>query len=222
MKKIMTFLLFTFCVTSFIAAQEESDKFRLELSTQSLFANYDVLRSSDYTGLNIAKRVPNFTVQISAFWALGDRLELGAGLAYANRDAYTTCYCAFCDKFFPTEDFTRIRSLELPLEVRWKWLKEAKRFDPYVSLGANNRVPFGSLQVFSSEGGGLKFSRLSSGLILGLGSRIHLYEKWSLLVAASVGNYIQFNKEDDFFIPISGVDKVVDEWSVKFGFCRSF
>ncbi len=210
-----------FCFYNTGYAQEKPTKFRLELSTESVFIKGAELRralKNDY--FVVGKSLKNST-QISGFWRLGDRLDIGLGLAYTVRDVNTICYC-LCDKVAPVGGvFTKIRSLDLPLELRWKWLKKTKRFDPFTSFGLNTRMPFNFNSRSHYNQAKLETKNTFLGLTLGVGTRIQIFEKWSAIIGLSAekNRNFKFEKED---FRLEGSSRWLDEWSVSIGIGRNF
>jgi len=224
MKNISLLFVALFCFQNLVWTQEKPSKFRLELAIQSVSIKGSEIKIAQENEVFLAGQSFKYATQISGFWRLKDRLELGLGLAYTVRDANTTCYCIFlnCEKFAPADGvFTRIRSLDLPLELRWKWLKKAKRFDPYASFGLNTRMPFDFRSGPQNDQTRLNAKGTFIGASLGLGMRIHLYEKWSAILGLSAEKNHNFKFEKNEFTS-KGSSIWLEEWSVKIGVGRSF
>ncbi len=222
MKNIQLLFLAFFCFQNSALAQEKPSKFRLELSTENIFIKGPRIKSAKKEEVSATGTSFKFSTQVSGFWRLNNRLELGLGLAYAVRDAHTICFCVFCDKLVPIDGvFTRIRSLDLPLELRWKWLKSSKRFDPYVSFGLNTRMPFDFQAGPQYDQTRLDAKATFVGAAFGLGTRIQLFEKWSGIIGLSAEKNDNF-KLDKKDLVVKGNSLWLDEWSVSIGLGRNF
>ncbi len=200
MKNLCLFLMLLCLGQASLFAQEEASRFRLELSNQSIFTQGNELVIGPNMNFHIGEKVYNYASHLSGFWRLGNRLELGVGLGYANRDAYVgRSFCSYipCRRpgdFFP-DRYTRIRSLEIPVELRWKYWKSAKRIIPYFSVGIANRIPIIDSSVLGNGKTRLSLDDYAMGVTLGAGTQIKIFEKWSLLFEVKIRKDSNFNFE---------------------------
>ncbi len=211
----------------FLFAQEDTPKFRLELSQQSIFLKGSILEITTGVGFLIVEKKYNSASHLSGFWRLGDRLELGFGLGYANRDINgETLFCLGdnpCRRPEPlTWEYMRIRSLEIPVELRWKYWKSAKRIVPYFSVGIANRIPIFNQDYNSGEKARLSMGNLSIGVFLGAGAQVEVFENWSLLFAMEIRKDNNFKFKKDPFNPKNGKDRWFNEGVIKLGIGRNF
>ncbi len=206
-------------------AQQEAPRFRLEWSNQTIFTQGNILVISPDLEFYVDKKAYNNANHLSGFWRLGNRLELGIGLGYASRDAYllgTTCPIgSFCAKPSAARiiGYTRIRSLEIPVELRWKYWKSAKRIAPYFLLGIANRIPVLSPSFYYVEKTRLSPKNYAMGVILGTGAQIKIFEEWSLFFEVKIrkDSNFRFEKRSRF----EGIEWF-NEGVIKIGIGRNF
>jgi len=237
--KFLFFTLF-FLGQVFLSAQEKTPRFRLELSNQSIFTKGHVLNISGNVDFLVNEKSYNYASHFSGFWRLGNRLELGLGLGYAVRDAHVFgAFCPFnisCSRTGGLLGFryTRIRSLEIPLEWRWKYVKSAKKIIPYFAFGIANRIPILNTSIYADEKAKWMPAEYAMGAILGAGLQIEVFEEWSILLTAQIrkdSNY-KFQKRVYFdsivFLPIIRVEREVfenrwfNEAAIKISLGRTF
>ena len=227
MKNLCLFFMLFYLGQAPLLAQEETSRFRLELSNQSIFTQGNYLVLAPDLKFYVGEKTYNYTSHLSGFWRLGNRLELGLGLGYANRDAYIKspfCFFAPCRRpnMLFADGYKRIRSLEIPLELRWKYWKSAKRFVPYFSVGIANRIPILDSSFFEDDKTRLSLADYTMGVVLGTGLQVRAFEKWILFVAVQIRkeNNFKFEKDSSVF----GLEKKrwFNEAVVKIGIGRNF
>lgn len=222
MKKLIILFCLNLCLFSIIDAQEKSASFRLELSSNSIFPEYDRVRNfNNGLGSQISKRVYNYAIQLSGFYRLTPRLDLGLGLGYANLDAFSNLNCIYCDSpgFV---SYTKFRAIEMPMELRIAWFKKPRKVAPYFSVGATSRIY--QLYGHTIEGEEIKIAEdeFSVGANAGMGIHFNLTEKWSLNVAGHYMISTYYSIDGLGKLPSSEQLDWLNEWYVKVGISRFF
>lgn len=231
MKKLLLFCLCCFSLLGFLDAQENNASLRMEFSSNSIFPLSNNIRTFIHPwNYYVSKRKYNYSLQLSAFHRISRRLDVGLGMGYANLDAYTTFTCDFCllpvtDRIInPREEFSKFRAIEMPLELRIHWFKNARRISPYTSVGMTGRVYL--LYTYSATGAQIRIDEndFSLGLNAGLGTRFLLGEQWSINLATHFmrSKYQEAVQGYGRLLPPEEGVKWLNECYVKVGLSRAF
>lgn len=226
MKNISLFCFLVLGWCSALQAQENSNSYRLELSSNSIFPQYERVRAFVYGWDSyIIRRKYNYAIRLSAFRQLNPRLELGLGIGYANLDAIVkdSCYLCTLPIDLPKVNFpiygvdTKFRAFEIPLELRINWFKAPRKIAPYLSVGLTGRMF--TLYGFSLDGEQTRIRArdFSLGGDIGLGSRFYLTKQWSLNVATHVMRSKYYEVAE-----IKNEINWLNEWSVNVGASKAF
>ncbi len=204
---------------------QNTNRFHLELSSKALFTQYDRISSSPFIGLDIREKVFNYALSINGFWNWSAHWELGLGLGFSNRDAYGICFCHVCDKAVSPPVYTKGRSFDIPLQLRWYWRKPGKKIRPFLHTGLTSE--FALLDAPPLEGNppfqGINTSEYTLNLALGIGSLWQWNEHFSLLIGVALNEYryFQFSSRDAVMqteYRAKGADALVLELGLRYTF----